>query len=99
MTEYALGVVQGKKCAYFNFVMDITPDCDCMNWSGTRMGPDIGVLASTDLVALDQASIDLVLKNYDRDPFADAHKIDWSHQLKHGEAIGLGSRKYNIEEV
>jgi uncharacterized Fe-S center protein len=99
MAEYALGVVQGKRTAFFNFIVDVTPECDCFGWSGTRLGPDVGVLASGDMVAIDQASIDLLKKAHGKDTIKEAHGIDWSAQLSHGEEIGLGSRKYEITEV
>jgi len=99
IAEYALGVLAGKKYAFFNFIMDITPECDCFSWSGTKLGPDVGILASNDIVAIDQASADLIMKVHGRDSFREAHKIDWSAQLKHAESLGLGSRKYELEEV
>jgi hypothetical protein len=98
IVEYSMGVVKDKKCAFFNFVTDITPDCDCFPWSATRLGPDVGVLASSDCVAIDQASIDLVVKEWGKNPFT-MHKADWSVQLKYGEKMGLGSRKYELVEV
>ena len=64
LTEYAYGAVKGKegKVAYINFVINVTPDCDCVPWSDAPIVPDIGILASTDPVALDQACYDLVNK-------------------------------------
>jgi len=48
MTEYALGAVKGKqgKVGFFNFLLNITPDCDCLPWSDAPIVPDIGILAS-----------------------------------------------------
>jgi uncharacterized Fe-S center protein len=62
MAEYAYGAVKEKKgkTIYFNFLMDITPDCDCVPWSDAPIVPNIGILASTDPVAIDKASLDLV---------------------------------------
>ena len=64
LTEYAYGVVKGRKkrICYINFVLNVTPDCDCVGWSDMPMVPNIGILASTDPVALDQACFDLVNK-------------------------------------
>ena len=45
---------------YINFLIDITPDCDCVPWSDAALVPDIGILASRDPVALDKASYDLI---------------------------------------
>jgi hypothetical protein len=99
MAEYALGVMDGKKGAFFNFVMDITPECDCFPWSGTKLGPDVGILASNDPVALDAASVDLIVKQHGRDGFKESHKVDWAFQLEHAQKLGLGERKYEIVEV
>ena len=62
MTEYAYGVTKPhqKKMGYINFLINITPDCDCAPWSDAPIVPDIGFVASTDPVAIDQASFDLV---------------------------------------
>ena len=43
-----------------NFLIRITPDCDCFPFSDTPIVPDIGILASRDPVAIDAASFDLV---------------------------------------
>ncbi|URA09787.1 DUF362 domain-containing protein [Thermospira aquatica] len=58
--EYAFAVVKGKPHFHINFLMDISPDCDCWSSHDAPIVPDIGILASFDPVALDQASVDLV---------------------------------------
>lgn len=62
MTEYAYGACLPKKnkVAFINFVTNVSPDCDCLPWNDTPIVPDIGILASFDPVAIDQASYDLV---------------------------------------
>lgn len=112
MTEYALGAVQGKegKVGYLNFLVDITPDCDCCPWSDSRIVPDIGILASTDPVAIDAASFELVnarpgirgsrlLGNYapGEDKFKGvAPYTDGMRQVRYGEEIGLGTADYEL---
>lgn len=99
ITEYALGAVSDKKgkAGFINFIINITPDCDCWGYSDAAVAPDIGIAASTDPVALDQASIDLVNETAGRDLFKEIHpKIDWGVQLKHAASIGLGSRDYKL---
>lgn len=66
MTEYAYGAYAPKKgkIAFINFVMNITPLCDCVPWSDSPIVPDIGILASFDPVAIDKASYDLVNKQH-----------------------------------
>lgn len=64
LTEYAYGAVKDKegKVGYINFLINITPDCDCVPWSDAPIVSDIGILASEDPIALDQACLDLVNK-------------------------------------
>lgn len=64
LTEYAYGAVKDKenKVFYINFVINVTPDCDCVPWSDAPIVPDIGILASKDPVALDKACYDLINK-------------------------------------
>ncbi|HID94705.1 MAG TPA: DUF362 domain-containing protein [Candidatus Latescibacteria bacterium] len=64
VAESASGVVkyfQGKFGA-ISFMIDMDPDCDCTPISDLPIAPDIGIVASTDLVALDKACVDLVNK-------------------------------------
>lgn len=112
MTEYAYGVAKthDQHIGYINFLLNITPDCDCAGWSDAPIVPDIGFLASTDPVAIDQASFDLVNKQIglsasllQSDCEAGADKfhclrshIDGTNQLRYGEEIGLGSRDYEL---
>lgn len=65
-----------------------------------RLVEDIGILASDDPVAVDQASADLVLqKSGGRDVFRAGYDIDWSVQLSRGQALGLGSRAYDLVDL
>jgi uncharacterized Fe-S center protein len=111
IAEYVLGAVQGKegKVAYFNFLLDITPECDCEPWSDHPIVRDIGVIASTDIVAVDQASVDLVNAQEGikgtllesnlgkgEDKFRALNGVDWSAQLVHAEKHGLGTREYEL---
>jgi uncharacterized Fe-S center protein len=115
MTEYACGAVKNKqnKVCYINFLMDITPDCDCVPWSDSSIVPDIGILASNDPVAIDMASYNLVnqqhgfkdsllSENYEEgmDKFRGLyHKIDGEIQMKYGQKIGLGSMDYELIKI
>nr|MDO8111216.1 DUF362 domain-containing protein [Candidatus Sigynarchaeota archaeon] len=66
LVDNAMGVVTAlgqKKMFYLNMVIDVVPQCDCSGASDVPIVPDIGVLASKDPVALDQACVDLVNKS------------------------------------
>ena len=115
MTEYAYGAVKGKenKIGYINFLMNITPDCDCFPFSDTAIVPDIGILASTDPIALDKASYDLVNKqqgfkhsqlcsNHEsgKDKFKGINEYTEGFiQLDYGEELGLGTEEYDLIEI
>ncbi len=115
MAEYALGAVRGKEkhTGYINFLLNITPDCDCVPWSDSPLVPDIGILASADPVALDSACLDLVnrasahghgLLEKGRAEGEDMFKSVWAHtcgevQLDHAEKIGLGTRRYTLIQI
>jgi uncharacterized Fe-S center protein len=99
MAEYALNVQQifKGKIGFINFLTKITKDCDCMSKDQPRIVEDIGILASTDAVAIDKASADLVIAHSKgKDMFRAGYDLDWSYQLKHGEHIGLGSMDYEL---
>lgn len=102
MAEYARAAQSlfGKKIAFVNFALKITKDCDCMATNQRPIVDDVGILASTDPVAVDRASIDLVLKRAGGDAFRKkGYDLDWSAQLRHGEDIGLGRTAYELVEV
>lgn len=110
MVEYAYGAIKGKEehTCYLNFLLNITPDCDCVEWSDAPMVADIGILASTDPVAIDQASYDLVNQAPALDPqlanAPDKFKARWPHtygerQLSYAEEIGMGTREYKLERI
>jgi len=115
MAETALSVAKHfrTKILHFNFLLNVTPDCDCLKWTDNPVVQDIGILASVDPVAIDQASLDLVtqapglpdsrLDDPDcigQDKFALIHPdVDPEAQLEYGEKIGLGQRTYDLTVV
>ncbi len=102
MVEHALGAIKGKKdrILYVAFVNQLSPYCDCYGHNDRPMAPDVGILASADPVALDQACADLVIQAAGRDPFRETHpSIDWEIQLAYGEELGLGTRVYTLETL
>jgi uncharacterized Fe-S center protein len=115
MMEYAKGAIAGKddKVGYVNFVIDVSPVCDCYPCSDRAIVPDLGIAASMDPVALDQVSCDMVnnapgvretalTSAYQpgEDKFHALHpKIDWQIQLDYAQEIGLGTRSYRLVEI
>ena len=115
MVDTSLGVMKNKKgkVLFINFLTDITPDCDCFFWSDNAIVPDIGILASSDPVAIDTASADLVNKapaspdsvlpegtGSGDDKFKAMHpEINWRAHLEYAEEAGLGTMSYRLEEI
>jgi len=62
MVEYAKAVLKDKRAIFVNFIVNVSPDCDCWHVNRPAVAPDIGIVVSDDPVAIDQACIDLVLK-------------------------------------
>ena len=61
MAEYTAAIAAGKPVFYINMIMDVSPDCDCHGENDAPILPNLGMLASFDAVALDQACADLCL--------------------------------------
>jgi uncharacterized Fe-S center protein len=59
MAEYTAAVVSGRPCFHVSLIQDVSPNCDCHGENDAPILPDIGMLASFDPVALDQACVDL----------------------------------------
>ncbi len=98
MAEYAFAVWSRfkDKAGCINFLLQITKDCDCMSKDQPEIIEDIGILASLDPVAIDKASVDLVLGKRKKDVLRQGYDIDWAVQLRHGQSIGLGSLDYEL---
>lgn len=114
IAEYAYAVIKGKENFHINFIMNVSPDCDCFDSNDLPIVPDIGIAASFDPVALDKASVDLVNKaptiegsiltdkhyHEGEDKFNHVHmNTNWETGLKHGEEIGMGTLEYELVTV
>ena len=115
MVEYAYAVLKNKRgrALFINFLTSISPACDCYPHSDIPIVYDIGIMASTDPVAIDKASVDMVnsregnrasaLKGgygEGEDKFMSLYpKVNWMIQLQWAERIGLGTRSYKIVEI
>ena len=95
----------GEKIIYINVMNNLSVDCDCDSHPADPEMGDIGILASTDPVALDQACLDLVFQHQNKegdDATALKNRINERngvHTIEHAEKIGLGSRKYHIVKI
>ena len=107
MAEYTKAVLDGRLHFHISVVNQVSPECDCINGNDAAIVPDIGIFASYDPVALDQACIDAVnaAPRIDKSPktketadhFTSIHPTtDWRLQLSHAEKIGLGTTEYEL---
>ncbi len=98
MVEHALGVLMGKekKSAHLTFLTHITAECDCLATDDPLLLPDIGVLASTDPVAIDAAALDLVEQALGGTLAQATGRPLPNAQLVHAQAVGLGSSEYEL---
>lgn len=92
----------GKNITYINVLKNISVDCDCDAHGAKPTCPDIGILASTDILAVDQASIDMVYalpENDNKDIIERIESRDGLHQLEYMEKLKMGNRHYEIIEI
>ncbi len=115
MAEYTAGALKGKeqKSLFVNFITQVSPACDCYGHSDAPVVADIGIACSTDPVAVDQCSVEMVNAAKGREdsalksnhaPGEDKVKgvyphIDWDVQLDCSVKLGLGSRSYNLRRI
>ena len=101
MAEAGKSVVDALdgKIVYINVMNRLSVDCDCSANPAEPDMHDIGILASYDPVALDQACVDLIYAQRDGDGASLVNRIESRnglHTLEHGEEIGLGNRFYKV---
>ena len=87
----------GDNIVFINVMNRLSVDCDCDPNPSEPDMHDVGVLASTDPLAIDQACIDLVYAMPDSENLVRRiESLNGLHTLEAAEAIGLGSRTYNL---
>ncbi len=108
-----LSTFKPKKVIYINFLTEIQPECDCMPMADVPVIQDQGILISDDIVSIEQASIDMLLKAHplpqsasDEKNIAKGDDIlfklsgkPYQIQTEATENLGLGSRKYELIEL
>lgn len=85
-----------KNKFFINFAFDITKECDCISAKDEKMiAEDLGILASSDIVSLDKATVDLANKKRNSD-FLDNTKNVYEAMLEYAREKGLGNLEYNL---
>jgi len=113
MMEYAYAILKDKTAFHINFIMDVSPQCDCWGFSDVPIVSNIGIVASFDPVAIDHASADLVNKapvmqnsilenkyKAGQDKFdVVSPSTNWKAGLEYAASLGLGSMEYELVVV
>ena len=104
MADAASSVVEYFKgnAVYINVMKNISIDCDCDGNASAPCMQDIGILASTDSVAVDQACLDLVYNSTDPGKDKLISRIESLHGIHTVEAaydLGVGNREYELIEI
>jgi uncharacterized Fe-S center protein len=88
----------GDRALYLNVCRHFTKDCDCFDIVQRKLCPDIGILASRDIVAVDKATVDLLNQTAGRDLVQDVWKRKYLDMFEYAERIGLGTCDYALIE-
>lgn len=103
MAESAKATIDlfGKHIVYLNVLRRMSVDCDCAGLIAAEPTiPDIGILASTDLLAIDQASVDLVYQTAsNQDLIKRIESRHGLHQLQAMKELKMGNPQYELIEV
>lgn len=102
IVEHCLGVLEAQrdKIFFINVLINMTADCDCMAVKQDKVIPDVGILASNDILAIDQASLELTTRVCPSNIGKVSHpNLNPEIQLAYAEELGIGSREYNLIEV
>lgn len=111
--QAVLSTFQPGKVLFFNFVLEVQPECDCMPMADTPLVQDRGILASRDIVAVEQAALDLINKavplpdslaedrglKVGQRVLAEALGVDGQLHIDAAARIGLGSQEYELIEL
>ncbi|MEN6522039.1 MAG: DUF362 domain-containing protein [Armatimonadota bacterium] len=114
VTKACLDTFEPGRVLYINHVTSVTPFCDCWGFSSPAIVPDIGILASTDIVSVEQASIDMIktedyiegslprpleVRDVPGHLFMKIHGKDPYLQCEEAAKIGIGEQNYKMVEV
>lgn len=92
----------GERIIYINVMNNISVDCDCVANPSAPTMADVGILASTDPVAVDQACVDIVYAHEHTDGAEVIERMESRnglHTLDYAQQIGLGTRSYDLVNI
>ncbi len=108
-----MSTFEPKKVIFVNLLTEIQPECDCMPAADVPVMQDAGILVSDDLVSIEQASIDMLLKSkalpgslavdkhagVGEDVLMHLHNVPYQLQVEEASRRGLGNRQYDLIDV
>ena len=93
----------GKQVTYVNVMRNMSVSCDCEGCAAEQVvTPDVGILASTDILAIDQACVDIIYALPEEYGAAMRERMETRHghrQLSYMEELGMGNRRYILVDV
>ena len=104
MTESSKAITDyfGKHITYVNVMRNMSVSCDCEGVAAEPVvTPNVGILASTDILAIDQACVDMVYAMTEEEHHALVERIESRHglrQLSYMKELGMGNDRYIIEQ-
>ena len=105
MTESAKATVDhfGEHISFVNVLRNMSVSCDCEGVAAAPVvTPNIGILASRDILAIAQASVDLVYARKEEDRHALVERIETRHglrQLTYMKELGMGNDRYHLIDI
>lgn len=105
MTESAKAVADhfGKHIVYINVLRNMSVSCDCEGCAAEPVvTPNVGILASTDLLAVDQASVDLIYAMQEHQHANLVERMESRHglrQLSYMKELGMGNDRYRLLDI
>jgi hypothetical protein len=100
LVEYAQVLANERKMVYINVLANISRSCDCVPNAPKPFMDDIGILASTDIVAIEAASHDLIDREHDcEDTFLRVNSVSGKRQISYAHELGLGNKNYTLIDI
>jgi len=100
LVEYARALSSQRRMVYINVLANISSSCDCMSHAPKPFVKDIGILASTDIVAIEAASYDLINQAHNcEDAFLKESRISGRHQIDYAHSLGMGNKDYRLVDI
>src|SRR5574344_1231434 len=89
-----------RSARIFNVIINISPSCDCSGNPEKPFVPNIGILVSRDIVAIEAAAHDLVDKaDGSKDAFLKANSVSGKYQIDYAAQLGMGNKKYKLIDI